>query len=351
MELLERLGLEGAAQRHVAPLLLHPDLRGHQVFEGFMADPAGLAQRLAAHVPAETRLWLVRGGEQPIQIPFSELAGQPADPGTTVVLPAQDEENPGALYGLVWVVERLLGEGGCPWDREQTHETLKKHLIEESHELFEAIDAEDLDAMREELGDVLLQPLMHAEMERLNGNFGIDEVAAEMTEKLIRRHPHVFGEVEARDPAAVLANWDRIKRTEKGEKPRSLLAGVPRGMPSLLRAYDISKRAARNGFEWPDFESVWEKMREEEGELREALQSGKPERVESEVGDLLFTAVNIARWAGVEPEEALRKMLNRFTTRFMAMERMAGKPLGELSLEEWDELWNRAKAEPPCEAP
>jgi tetrapyrrole methylase family protein/MazG family protein len=265
--------------------------------------------------------------------------------GDVVVIPATSDENPGGLNGLVWVVERLLGPGGCPWDQEQTHQSLKKHLIEESHELFDAIDAEDLDQMREELGDVLLQPLMHAEMQRLEGNWGVDEVAVQMSEKLIRRHPHVFGDVDANDSAAVLQNWDRIKKTEKGDTPRSLLAGVPKGMPALLRAYDISKRVARNGFEWPDFESVWDKLREEELELREAVEHENPAKVEDEVGDLLFTAVNVARWAGVEPEEALRKMLNRFTERFMAMERMASKPLSELTAEEWDELWNRAKLE------
>lgn len=248
-----------------------------------------------------------------------------------------------ALGKLIWIVDRLLGPGGCPWDREQTHETLKRHLLEEAYEVLDAIDSGSMEALREELGDLILQPIMHAQMEHIEGNFDIADVADSINDKLIRRHPHVFGEVEAADSEAVLANWDRIKREEKGAVPASVLAGVPTGMASLLRAFEVSKRAARNGFEWPDIEAVFDKLREEETELREALDAGIPDRIEAEVGDLLFTAVNIARWAKVEPEEALRKMLNRFTERFLMMELEANRPLRELSPEEWDALWEASK--------
>lgn len=249
------------------------------------------------------------------------------------------------LDELAYVVDRLLGPGGCPWDQEQTHESLKRHLLEEAYEVLDAIDTGDLGTLEEELGDLLLQPMMHAQMEKLQGTFDIDSVAQGIVGKLVRRHPHVFGELEVADSEEVLRNWDRIKKAEKGDQARSVLAGVPSGMASLLRAFEVSKRAARNGFEWPDIEAVWDKLHEEEAEVRQALASGDQGHIEAEIGDLLFTAVNVARWAKVEPEEALRKMLGRFTSRFMAMEAIAEGELRDLSPEEWDRLWNLAKGQ------
>lgn len=251
--------------------------------------------------------------------------------------------NGGPLSELVSVTDRLLGPGGCPWDQAQTHESLKRYLLEESYEVLDAIDSGEPEKLREELGDLLLQPVLHAQIAKRDGGFDIQDVSREIVGKLIRRHPHVFGDVSVEDADEVLRNWDKIKTTEKGEERRSILAGVPKGMASLLRAYEVSKRAVRVGFEWPDIDAVFAKLREEEGELREALDGGDPERIESEVGDLLFTCVNIARWAKVEPEEALRKMLNRFTDRFMEMERLAPRDLETLSFQEWDELWEQAK--------
>ena len=252
------------------------------------------------------------------------------------------------LDELTHVVDRLLGPGGCPWDQAQTHETLKRHLIEESYEVLEAIDSGSPEKLREELGDLLLQPFMHAQIRRLRtAEFDIDDVAREIVEKLVRRHPHVFGDVSVADADEVLLNWDRIKQAEKGdapESPPSILAGVPKAMPSLLRAFEVSKRAARSGFEWPDIEAVFEKLHEEEGELRAELAAGVTERIESELGDLLFTVVNIARWCGIEPEEALRRMVDRFTARFVAMESAATIPLRDLTPEQWDALWLAAKA-------
>lgn len=251
----------------------------------------------------------------------------------------------GPLYELMHVVDRLLGSGGCPWDIEQTHESLKKYLLEEAYEVLDAIDSGDLPKLQEELGDLLLQPFMHTQMEQRDSDWGIDVVANGIKEKLIRRHPHVFGDVSVADADEVLKNWDRIKQQEKGGEPESILKGVPKGMASLLRAHEVSKRAARAGFEWGDFDGVFDKLREEEEELKEAIAGGDHHHIESEIGDLLFTMVNIARWARVEPEEALRKMLNRFCDRFTLMERNATKPLRELSLGEWDELWNASKKE------
>jgi len=272
-------------------------------------------------------------------LPLQRVSGEVPD-GATVLLPAPGR---GPLEDAVWVVDRLLGPGGCPWDQQQTHASLRRHLLEEAYEVIEAIDAEDWDKLREELGDLLMQPLMHAQMEKLQGRFDIHDVANDLVDKLVRRHPHVFGDREVADAEEVLRNWDSIKQREKGGAPESILAGVPKAMAALLRAYEVSKRAARVGFEWPDLESVFDKLREEERELREAVASGLESEVVAEVGDLLFTVVNIARWVGVDPENALRQMLDRFTARFQEMERQAGKPLVELTPQEWDELWNRSK--------
>jgi len=270
------------------------------------------------------------------QISYKHLATGIED-GATLVVPRPPLEE------LVLVVDRLLGPGGCPWDQAQTHETLKKYLLEEAYEVLDAIDAGDDDTFREELGDLILQPIMHGQMKSLAGSFDTADLARGTVEKLIRRHPHVFGNVSVADADEVLKNWDKIKQTEKGETPRSILAGVPKGMASLLRAHEVSKRAARAGFEWPDIDAVFDKLREEEAEVKEALLSGDRAEIESEIGDLLFTVVNIARWAGVEPEEALRKMLNRFTARFMHMEQGTTKDLRSLTPDEWNSLWNHAK--------
>ena len=250
---------------------------------------------------------------------------------------------PSSLDELVSVVDRLLGPGGCPWDQAQTHESLKKYLLVETYEVLDAIDSGEDAKLLEELGDLILQPIMHGQIKFAAGGFDSYEMAAGIVDKLIRRHPHVFGDIDVADADEVLRNWDKIKQTEKGEGKASLLAGVPKGMASLLRAHEVSKRAARAGFEWPNIEAVFDKLHEEETELREALSQGVPERIESEIGDLLFTAVNVARWSGVEPEEALRKMLNRFTTRFTYMEQSTDKDLKDLTADEWDLLWNQAK--------
>jgi tetrapyrrole methylase family protein/MazG family protein len=270
-------------------------------------------------------------------IPVSVLTGDEIPSHGTLIL----NERP--LYDLVYLSNRLLGPGGCPWDQAQTHESLKRYLLEETYEVLDAIDSGSDEKLCEELGDVLLQPLMHAAMKEMAGGFTIDDVAFRVVDKLVHRHPHVFGSVAVENVDDVLRNWDALKKKEKGEESPSILSGVPKWMASLLRAYEVSKRAQRSGFEWPEIEAVFEKLHEEEGELRAALDSGDQEAVESELGDILFTVVNISRWAKVEPEEALRKMVNRFTLRFQAMELSARKPLNELTPEEWDELWESAK--------
>lgn len=248
------------------------------------------------------------------------------------------------LSGLIAVVDRLLGPGGCPWDQAQTHESLKGHLIEEAYEVLEAIDSGDRDTLKEELGDLLLQPVLHAQMAAREGIFSTEDVANAIVNKLIRRHPHVFGETEATSADEVLQNWDRIKQEERGDPTRSVLAGVPKTLPALLRAHEISKRAARVGFEWSDFEGVHAKLREEESEFLEARKSGDRSRMSEELGDLLFVIVNLARWCEIEPEDALRVMLDRFTRRFQAMEQASTRPLRDLTPAEWDALWEHAKS-------
>lgn len=259
--------------------------------------------------------------------------------GSTLLIPTPDAT---PLGELVHVVERLLGPGGCPWDQEQTHATLKKSLVEETYEAIDAIDSGDLEALREELGDLLLQPALHAGIRKSAGGWGIDDVARGIVDKLVRRHPHVFGDTVVAGTDDVLRNWEAIK---KKEGKASVLEGVPRSMPALARALVVSKRAARAGFEWPSMVEVLEKLDEELREVREALAERDPDHIESEIGDLLFTVVNVARWAKVDPEEALRRMIDRFTRRYQRMEVLAGSSLESLDPQAWERLWNQAKAE------
>ena len=280
-------------------------------------------------------------------IPLAELDRNPHDPLTSAFVPAITAEFAPGFPGLVQIVDRLLGPGGCPWDREQTHESLKKHMLEETYEVLEAIDRKDPDALCEELGDFLLQAVMHAQMDAIEGFYDIDDVVRGISEKLVRRHPHVFGEVSVENSADVLQNWDAIKRAEKSDDNTSALDGIPKVMPALLRAHEVSKRAVRAGFEWNRLEGVFDKLSEELVELRSAIDGGSIEEVEAEIGDVIFTVVNIARWLKVEPEEALRKMIDRFTHRFQLMETLSMVPLNELSYDQWDDLWNRAKKRLP----
>lgn len=248
---------------------------------------------------------------------------------------------------LVDVVAALRAPTGCPWDREQDHKTLKKYLIEESYEVIDAIGHESPSKLEEELGDLLLQVLLHAQIASEQGEYDIAGVCKRIRKKLIRRHPHVFGEVEVAGVDDVLHNWEEIKSKEPGrEEITSAIGGVPKSLPALMRATEISKRAARTGFEWPNIEGVLDKLREETVELEQAIASGDKEKVKSEIGDALFTIVNIARWAKVDAEESLSEMLERFRTRFTAIEDYAksiGEPISSLTIEEMDEIWDKAK--------
>ena len=248
---------------------------------------------------------------------------------------------------LVLLMKTLRGPGGCPWDRKQTLPSLKPFVIEESYEVVDAIDRGDRAALAEELGDFLLQAVFIAELTREEGTFDIYDAITAIHEKLVRRHPHVFGNVEANDAEEVLVNWEKQKNEERKAENKSVLAGVPQSLPALLRASRLTEKAARVGFDWRRTEDVFEKLDEELGELREAMASGDQTNVEEEVGDLLFTIANIARKLDVNAEEALQSTNRKFTRRFESMEsqvREGGQNIDQLTLEEMDLRWNDAKA-------
>lgn len=243
---------------------------------------------------------------------------------------------------LVRVMARLRAPDGCPWDREQTHRSLRPYLLEETYEALEAIDAEDWARLCDELGDVLLQVVFHAQLASERGDFDIEDVIRGIVTKLRRRHPHVFGESSVSDAEEVVDRWEQIKRGEAGNEGReSALDGVPASLPALQRAHKLQRRAARVGFDWDDIEGPRAKIDEELAEVAQADERS----LEHEIGDLLFAVVNYARFLGVEPEGALRRANERFGRRFRALEEAAGGPerLQAMSLEEMDALWEQAK--------
>ncbi len=282
----------------------------------------------------------------------------------------------------VAIMARLRAPGGCPWDREQTFDTIKPYTLEETYEVLEAIDNRDWDELSGELGDLLLQVLFYSEMSKEQGTFSIDDVLERLSSKLIGRHPHVFGDVQAETSSEVVRNWEAIKAEEKkrlaagggkaakeNSQPESLLAGVPSAMPALLEAHKLSSRAAHGGFDWPNVEGLFDKLQEETEELREELvnfpapgprpavravagsgQQPIPEklraRMEEEVGDLFFVLVNIARYLSLDPESALKKTNRKFRRRFQWMEeqlRASGRKPEQANVEELESLWQRAK--------
>ncbi|HET8935509.1 MAG TPA: nucleoside triphosphate pyrophosphohydrolase [Polyangiales bacterium] len=256
------------------------------------------------------------------------------------------EQNGQSLPRLVEIMQRLLAPDGCPWDREQTLETLRPYVIEEAHEVVDAIDRGAPDELREELGDLLLQIVFQAELARAQGWFGPDDVVAGICEKLVRRHPHVFGDEKVSGTAEVLANWEAIKAREKAG--RGVLDGVPKALPGLLRATRMGEKAARVGFDWPDLTGARAKVDEELSELDEAVRDGDRTRVEHELGDVLFSLVSVARKLDVDPEAALRGTLERFGQRVRWVENHAeerGQDLSALDEAALDALWRQAKAE------
>lgn len=257
---------------------------------------------------------------------------------------------------LTRIMSHLRGENGCPWDKEQTPQSLKPFLLEEAYEVLEAIDEPNPTALKEELGDLLFQILFHSQIAKERGQFDIEEVVSGVTDKMTRRHPHVFGRgpnAKKSSPSPttgqVLARWEELKQGETGNRPRrSVLDGVPKTLPALMRAFQLQTRASRVGFDWKRPGPAWKKINEEIRELRGAMRSGRRDRIQDEMGDLLFTLVNWSRLMRLDPEEALRSANRRFFSRFRKMEKKAkteGRPLSGLSPAEWDRLWKAAKRE------
>jgi MazG family protein len=269
------------------------------------------------------------------------------------------EPKPSAAAGfarLVEIMARLRAPGGCPWDREQTFDTIKPYLLEETYEVMDSIDARDWDGLADELGDLLLQVVFFSQMAKEAGHFEVTDAIEAINSKLIRRHPHVFADGDAKTSDEVLRKWDEIKAGEKAarEKPKGLLAGVPRSLPALMEASKIASRAAGAGFDWNNVDEVLEKLREELAELdsaRQALSQEKPgsqEALQDEIGDLLFVIVNIARFLKVDPEQALRGTNTKFRRRFAYVEQgleAQGKSPKEAPVEEMERLWQEAKIE------
>lgn len=264
--------------------------------------------------------------------------------------PGNVDRTPAARFQrFVDVIHRLRSPGGCPWDREQTHRTLRPMTLEEAYEVMHAIDDDDFEGLKGELGDLLLQVVFHADVAMRDARFDVVDVIDSVTDKMIRRHPHVFGDVEAETSAAVLKNWEELKqkeRADKGDAPHaSLLDSVSTRMPALLEAAQISEKAARVGFDWKSAEDVFPKIEEELAEVRSA-RTESPREVEREIGDLMFAVVNLARKLGVDPESALRGTNSKFRRRFAAVEeglRSRGRALSQSTLDEMEELWNAAK--------
>ncbi len=246
------------------------------------------------------------------------------------------------LEELIDVVAKLRAPDGCPWDREQTHTSLRPNMLEEAYEAVDAIDENDMVHLREELGDVLLQVLLHSQIASESNEFTLDDVAKELKEKLIHRHPHVFGTAKINNADDVLKTWDKLKSEEKTER-KSAMDGLSRSQAALISAQKISKRAVKTGFEWPNEESLYDCVMSEIEEFKEAEIEKDKNHMEEEMGDILFAIVNLARWNKIDAEQALLKANKKFEKRFRKMEDLATKPLNDYSFEEFDNLWKQAK--------
>jgi len=249
------------------------------------------------------------------------------------------------LDELIKIMSALRGEKGCPWDREQTMESLKPFIVEEAYEVLEAIDEKNPEAVKEELGDLLFQIVFQCQIAKEKGEFEMSDVIEKIGRKMIARHPHVFGDADYRTSAEVLVHWEAQKKLE-GKQRESLLEGVPKTLPSLLRAHRLQDRASRVGFDWDKIDDVMKKLDEEIGEFREAMEKKQEDAIEEELGDVLFMLVNISRFIGVNPEDALRKTISKFISRFRYIEMAAadsGRKLADMTLAEMDALWDEAK--------
>ena len=243
------------------------------------------------------------------------------------------------LERLIEIIDILRSENGCKWDREQTHATLRKNMLEEAYEAVDAIDDNDMKHLQEELGDVLLQVVLHAQIAKESKTFDIEDVAKQISDKLVHRHPHVFGDVKVDSTQEILDNWEKLKKEEKPHRT-SIMDGISRAQAALMSAQKISKKAVNVGFEWPNEDSLYDCVLSEIKEFKEAKTQDEKE---DELGDILFAVVNLARWNKIDAEQALLRANKKFISRFRAMEKLADKDLESLSLEEWDNLWKQAK--------
>ena len=321
-----------------------------QVYNHFIASEVKL--KLQEFYEDEMEIYFVRAagiaGEESIRrIKLYELDWQrDIDYLTSLYVPPVPE-NKKDFYGFVDIVEILRGPDGCPWDREQSHESIKRGLIEETYEVIEAIDEKDDNKLVEELGDLLLQIVFHASLGKQDGYFNINDVIEGITNKMIYRHPHVFGSVEVNGSQEVLNNWDRLKRKEQGfTSYTDELKHITKGLPALIRAEKVQKKASKVGFDWDDAEGAMEKIFEEAKELKDVYKLQNKSKILNEIGDLLFSVVNLCRFLKVDGEEALNSTTNKFISRFLYIEaegQKSGKSLEEMTLQEMDALWNEAK--------
>lgn len=322
-----------------------------QVYDAFVASDLKLV--LMDLLPYDYNVTIVTAAgtsiEQKIEVPLCELDHKvELNNLTSVYVPPVKSTN--LLYkdfaNLRNIISTLRGPNGCPWDKKQTNESLRKYLIEEAYELIDAIDSQDDDAIIEELGDVLLQVLLHAQIGEDEGYFSIDDVIEGVSKKMIRRHPHVFGDETANDSEEVVGLWKEIKKQEKGEKEASILDHAIKSGPSLQIAYEIQKKAAEVGFDWNEPEPIWEKIQEEIKELQDAILNKDETEMENELGDILFSVINIARFYKISPELALHKTNQKFRNRFVFVESCVEKGKGsfeQYTLDELDVFWEEAK--------
>ena len=248
------------------------------------------------------------------------------------------------LERLIGIVATLRSENGCQWDREQTHQSLRPNMLEEAYEAVDAIDENDMANLKEELGDVLLQVVLHAQIAKDEGEFDIEDVAKELGDKLIHRHPHVFGDAKVSSTDDILNAWEKLKKEEKTDR-KSVLDGISKSQSALMSAQKISKRAVKVGFEWDSVDTLKDCIKSEYKEFEEAVEIGDRDSMEDEMGDIFFATVNFARWHKIDAEQALLRANKKFTKRFRKMEELATKPLEDYSFEEYDALWKKAKIE------
>ena len=340
------------SRSHAAVVWLETE--GGITFDAYLDDrsDADAVQRVLDAARAGDAVYTVAGHPllgDPTGIPLTEALRREGIPLRVFAPAPPPAGTPADFSALAEVMARLRGPDGCPWDREQTPVSLRKYVVEEAYEVVEAIDSGSPVKLSEELGDLLLQVVFHAQLASESGAFALGDVTRQIVEKLIRRHPHVFGTVTVSGSDEVLTNWEQIKRAEPGYEDRtSILDGIPPALPALMRAAEVSRRVVKAGFEWPDTGEVLDKVEEELAELRAEIAQGRTERAGEELGDLLFTLVNVARRVGVDPEDALRRMTLRFAARFQRIEQFAAdtnRTVSNLTLTEMESVWQQAKRE------